>query len=745
MPKVSAAPPSAQPCVPRVLAMLVAAALTAHCAKPVVAAATDATTVSDNAPAPEVSPPVDTAAGMPKDVPTTDVPIADDTPPFDEAAATPDGPSVRVSDASTPSAADVGPDVVPADVAQADVPQASPLVATGKFVDMWPSLAVKLATSPANKATLQEASSSAGMLIDLDKDNLIDWVIVDGIDQAVWGRNIKPWKWFDEPLMKAKEPGLRSIAATDVDGDGFPEIVLGGGRLYFLVRTKNETYVDEASYRGLQTSKQAHVQHITTCDVDNDGLLDLVTTEYSCSDAATVRGFVNQGNGTYADETYGLGIGHKSTVWFTLPFDSDSDNHIDLLIGHENCEPAKGNIWYHNKGFVLAPPHFEQVKVAPVFLAPMAGGVTPMGGSVGDADGDGSLDIVLTSTGMSEMISGGLSIAKAKANPALAADYASLANQLLLHQPDGSYQAAGLQWGLGWATSETAKTMVSWSARFLDFDGDGWQDLYINHGDNAQSAMLADEGGARPVLFRNNGLGQFDDVSATFGLPTKHMSRGLSVADVDGDGDLDLLEGAMDGQPRFFHNQVQANKHWLTVGLKGVASNIWGIGARLQVITSGKTLVTAMGASAPTQTADPALASFAWPLGWQAKQVVVHWPSGYVQTVALGAVDKAMVIEEPPLVQLSARFVNTNKPGQVVVTARAFDGTGVAQAGVATTVELASNAKGSWLGPTQCAADGSCTRTWLPVPNGWGADAVEISFAGKKLAVRPVIRFDKQF
>ena len=675
--------------------------------------------------------------------PPPDATIADIAPLPDPATATAD--TAELPDAATPQTADAAVDSAGPDLATPDVPQPSPLTAKGQFVDNWANLGVKLATAPPNKAMLKEASSSAGMLIDLDKDNLLDWVVVDGIDKAYWGRNIKPWKWFDAPLLTAKEPGLRSIAATDVDGDGYPEIVLGGGRLYFLVRTKFETYNDEASYRGLATSKQAHVQHIATCDLDNDGLLDLVTTEYSCSDAATVRGHLNQGNGNYSDETYALGIGHKTTAWFTLPYDADSDGQVDLLIGHENCEPAKGNIWYHNKGFVLLPPRFGALKVPPVFMAPQAGGVTPMGGSVGDANGDGLLDIVLTSTGMSEMVSAGLTIAKAKANPALAADYASLANQLLLQQPDGSYQPAGLQWGLGWATSQTNKTMVSWSARFFDFDGDGWQDIYINHGDNAQALLLSDEGGTRPVLFRNNGLGQFDDVSDPFGLPALHGSRGLSAADVDNDGDLDFLEGGMDSQPLFLENQVDAPKHWLAVRLKGNTSNVWGIGARLLLTTSGKPVVAAMGASAPTQTNDPAIAQLVWPLAWQAQQLQVFWPSGYVQTLAVNGVDKMLWIEEPPLVQLSARFVNSAKPANITVTARAYDTTGLAKSGVVTTIELAANAKGSWQGPTACAPDGTCTRTWMPVANGWGADAIEVSFGGKLLAVRPVIRFDKVF
>jgi len=619
----------------------------------------------------------------------------------------------------------------------------SPLIATGAFVDRWGQLGLTLATSPSNKGKMIEASSSAALLIDLDQDDLVDFVAVDGIDTAWWGQNFKPWKWFSVPLFKAKEPGLKAIAATDVDGDGWPEIALGGGQLYFLVRTKNETYENQAAERGLQASKQAHTQHIATADLDSDGLLDLVTTEYSCSGQNTVRGFINLGNGTYADATYALGIGHKSTGWFTLPFDADGDGQIDLLVGHENCAPSYGNAWLRNKGHVAAPPRFENVVVPPVFEAPKSGGLTPMGAAAGDPDGDGDLDVVVTATGLRGMVASGISIAQAKVNPSLGQAFAHEANLLLLRSADGAFSPSGLGWGLGFATSETGKPMVSWSAPWLDFDADGWPDLLMTHGDNVETMLLGDEGGARPVLFRHDGIAAFTDVSAQFGLPAKHMGRALSLADVDGDGDLDALSGAMDGQPLLLDNQVAAPKHWLSLRLRGKTSNVWGIGARVALKTTGRTLVAAMGASAPTQTADPPVLHFVWPPAWSAIAVEIQWPSGYLQVVPVAKVDAPLTVVEPLLAAVSARLVASGQPGaKVVATAQAHGPDGKPLAGVATAIELAPGAKGSWQGPTTCTALGACTRVWLPKPNGWGADAIAISFGGQPLGVMPIVRFD---
>lgn len=716
-----------------VILWLAMAVATGNCAKPAASAGLDVAAAAD----------VHAEAEAPKsDAADAKGPV-DVSSCCDVSYDTIQGPETgQIADADTPTV-DVA-SATDADTVASDIAQPSPLLVSGQFVDHWAEFGVKLPTSPADKGKFVEASSSAGALGDLDQDGVYDLVVVDGISNAWWGRGLKGFKFYDSPLYTAKELGLRSICLTDVDADGYPEIALGGGKLSFLVRTKNETYNDEASYRGLQASKQAHTQHIATADLDSDGLLDLVTVEYSCSDQAQVRGFLNQGNGTYADDTYALGIGHKTTAWFALPFDDDGDGHIDLFVGHENCEAAHGNIYYRNKGPLGDPPRFMQIKIPPIFLAPAAGGATPMGGSAADFDMDGDLDLILSATGLSEMQSAGIKVSDAMKDPALANPFVAASNSLLLRQADGSYKLAGPETLLGFAVSETGKTMVSWSMRALDFDADGWPDILATHGDDAQSLLLADEGGQRPVLFRNLGTGQFEDVSAKFALPSQHMGRSLSVADIDFDGDLDFLAGGQGTQPLLAENQIAPPKHWLQVRLRGKASNVWGVGALVELHTTGKTLVYAMGASAPTQTQDPMVAPFVWPDAWQPTQLVVHWPSGYQQVVGNVPQNQMITLQEPPLVQLSARFVLSSNPQATVkVAAQAFDANGQPQAGVATTIELGPGAKGSWQGPTECSAGGLCERTWKVPPMGWGSDAVAVAFGGQALKVRPLIRFDK--
>jgi hypothetical protein len=617
-----------------------------------------------------------------------------------------------------------------------------PTPAKGSFVDKWPQLGLKLATAAADKGKMVEPSSSAGIWADLDKDGLVDFVVVDGIDRAYWGRALSPWKWYDKLLWQAKEPGLAAVAVTDADADGYPEIVLGGGRLYDLVRLPNGEYSDEAAQRNLAVSKQARAQHIQTADIDEDGLLDLVVTEYACAPQATLHAFINQGNHRYADESKTLGVAYATTAWFTLVGDVDGDGHPDLLVGHEACDPDLGNAWLHNDG-PAAQPRFKAKALPPVFVTPATTGGTPMGGAMGDFDGNGLLDLVLTETGLREMVSGGVSLQAARANPALAKPYEMGGNHLLLRQADGSHQSAGLAWGLGWAASSTGRPMTSWSALPLDFDGDGWLDLLMTHGFDMEGLLLSDEGGERPVLLRNQAGQGMQEVSAAFGLPDNRMGRALAAADVDADGDLDFFMGAMDGQPALWRNELTHPNHWLQVDLRGTTSNVWGIGAVVELDCGDRVLTSVCSTQAPTQTASVPMVHFGVPASCVPKELRVRWPSGFLQRVVAPALDKRLVVQEPPLVTVSQRWVSTQQQGgQVTVQARAFTPDGQPQSGVAIDIALGPAAKGSWLGPTACDSAGICSRIWQIASGKWGADAVVVSIGGQQLQVRPVIRFD---
>ncbi|MBI5610964.1 MAG: CRTAC1 family protein [Deltaproteobacteria bacterium] len=663
-------------------------------------------------------------------------------PPAD---ASPSAPADATATADTGSIADAALPAADADAAGDAGPLPPPTYATGKFVDMWPQAGVKLPVIVADKSKMLEAWSSAGLLADLDKDGLLDYVVVDGDSHAFWGRALAPWKWYDAPLLTSKEPGLTSIAVTDEDSDGYPEILLGGGKIYYMVRTKSETYVDQGKDHGFELSVQAKAQHMAVGDLDSDGLLDVLVAEYSCTNTSHLRGWVNQGNHTYADETASLGIGHFSSFWFALPVDLDGDRQLDVLAGHEGCPPAKGNVRLQNQG-LDASPRFKFADLPPVFVAPSPKGGTPMGAAVADMNGDGLLDIVASDVGLHDLYASGVTIEQAKKDPSLALKYDNGANHLLLRQANGSYKENGILSGLAWSASQTGQAMTGWSTGVFDFDGDGWLDVFVSNSENFSEMLLADEGGMRPVLFRNLDGTNYVEVSQQYGLPVMRSGRALAMADVDGDGDLDLFAGGQGDQPALYRNDLQTPNTWMQVQLRGHASNVWGIGAQVELVTDVRTLVAPVTGQGPTQTANLPTVHFGIPASWSVQKLVVHWPSGFDQVLVAPDTGKLLIVDEPPLVGLSARWINSGEQqAKVQVTAQAYSKSAKPQVGVATTIELAAGAKGSWAGPATCDPSGLCSRTWMPPKGGWGTDRVVVTLGGTPLSVRPAIRYDKLF
>lgn len=626
--------------------------------------------------------------------------------------------------------ADVLPDVpAPVDVPTEDVgPPPAPLTATGQFhvvLDVLPDL--ELDQGIKGKAVPHD---SAGVFADLDGDGMLDVVLGDGMRHVYVGMATQAWQWTFTQVLQQEMAGIQTLATIDLDGKGIPAIAVSGAALHLLVRQPNGTWLDEAGARGLVDATKQNTQGITVADVDADGLLDLLVTRFACGPESRLLAFVNQGDGHVAERGADLGVDQHATLWNVLQADVDGDSRADLLTMVEGCDPKSGNAYLHatEQGYV-------RTVLPPSFLAEGQENSSPMGGAHVDMDGDGRLDVVLSGIGLRDLRMQGQDVAKVPLPWLISAQ--SSATQLLKQLPDGQFQGIGAVAGLTRPLSPTGQTMVSWTVLPLDLDFDGRMDLFVTHAHDYGSFLLADEGGMRPVLFRNQGNGTFADVSATFGLPKQHLGGALAWADVDGDGDADLLLGGQTVQPQLLRNDVGHGGHWLRLKLHGILSNPQGLAARVELKTSAGVRVQAMGGVAASHAQVVPELLFALPDGELPQQVTVHWPSGFVQTQAVQA-DVSVTVEEPALVTVSARKVAMG--GQIVVKARSFaaDGTGDGQA---VAIELAPGMAGGWLGAQTCGADGTCTRTWQAPLQGSGQARLAVTVAGKPWIVQPILRW----
>jgi hypothetical protein len=190
---------------------------------------------------------------------------------------------------------------------------------------------------------------------------------------------------------------------------------------------------------------------------------------------------------------------------------------------------------------------------------------------------------------------------------------------------------------------------LGWGVRFVDFDHDGWEDLYIAHGhvypqvDGRDLGTSFDQPNA---LFRNRGDGSFEDLgaSAGAGLRIVKSSRAVLPVDIDTDGDLDLLVTNYNDTPDLLLNE-SGGGNWLQVRLRGTKSNRDGIGARVTIRTHGRSQTREVRRNTSFGSALP-IAHFGLGEASRVESLEVRWPSGEMTRMTDIEPNRLVVVRE---------------------------------------------------------------------------------------------------
>jgi hypothetical protein len=202
----------------------------------------------------------------------------------------------------------------------------------------------------------------------------------------------------------------------------------------------------------------------------------------------------------------------------------------------------------------------------------------------------------------------------------------------VFHNAKGSFEYVSDSTGVG-----TASIFHSgWGAKFIDYDNDGWKDLFVGQGhvmDNIELTHPNIHYLEPPLLLHNIG-GKFTDVSSHAGpaFQTARAARGVAFGDLNNDGWVDAVMNCNNEPPVLLQNQHVGNNNWLTINTVGTTSNRDGIGADVSLVSASGLKQYAMVSTAGSYlSASDKRIHFGLGHEKAARLLEIKWPSGKTQ------------------------------------------------------------------------------------------------------------------
>jgi hypothetical protein len=200
-----------------------------------------------------------------------------------------------------------------------------------------------------------------------------------------------------------------------------------------------------------------------------------------------------------------------------------------------------------------------------------------------------------------------------------------------------------------WATKlgPLSRNLSGWSMGFIDYNNDGWKDIYSANGDVDNLAASSRQ---HDTMFQNIEGKTLVDVTEKMGPDFSFFGyqRGAVFVDLNNDGFMDLVVTSLGEKPRILMNNALNKNHWIMFDLRGHKSNRNGIGATIKVTTaSGRRLYNHVTTSVGFMSSSDRRVHFG--LGPESKldQVEIRWPSGIIQRLAHPPGDQIITVEEP--------------------------------------------------------------------------------------------------
>ena len=474
---------------------------------------------------------------------------------------------------------------------------------------------------------------------------------------------------------------IRSARSTyffDWDNDGDKDALVLTATGMRLLRQDAVGFIDVSEDSGFDRMRTTGLTGATVADFDNDGLLDFYVANYGGLQNLPVMDyfdsrsgyknqmFRNMGSGDFEMVTVPAGLDRDNARWSfaAISFDYDEDGWQDLYVVNDYGP----NQLFRNRGDLT----FEDVTGSTGVSDPGNG----MGVSLGDVDGDGREDLYVSNmiSHAGKRIAGSTDF-KGKSDDQHRLRRFAKGNTLLIAREDGFSEIE---------TPVLSDAKWAWGNALFDYDNDADLDVYVTNGMYSnlskrdtdpvfwrhllapiskgvepapfasgnfafliQQESFSFAGYERNRLFRNHGDGSFHDVAAVVGADLVLDSRSVVPADMDNDGDLDLVVASRnDPKLVVLWNELGEAGDYIDVALKGSASNRDGVGAVLELSCNGKTQRRTQLAGSGYLSQGPLSVWFGLGACERLERLTVRWPSGTTSELADVDVNQRIVVRE---------------------------------------------------------------------------------------------------